>query len=291
MNKLYLINNKQQSLDLFNNRSKWVVSGVEALHGIETSIAESESPYMDGSNIDSVKALPRGVEITLTLRGNIKESIEYFTNFVKSKQFVTLREVGKRDLVIKGIATIPPYTTMLRSCKLTLTIYCGQPYWEDINYIVEVISNKIDMLCFPVTGQYFTETGRPFGTFNMDLTKTFINESDTSVGMIFSLVALGDVVKPRINCSSGEQNGWYMQLNLTLKADDELEISTHKGNKYITINGLETYNGEPILNYLEFGGYDWLQLEPCGNTFTITTENDETSANVYFNIIYKGRYE
>jgi hypothetical protein len=227
------------------------------------------------------------------LRGNIKTSIDYFTSIVKSKQYVTLREVdGGRDIAIKGIATIPPYSRMLQTCKITLSVYCGQPYWEDASYMVQTISEYINLLCFPANeGQYFTEYGRPFGTIDTDLTKTFENTGDTSVGLIINMVALGEVVNPRISCATGAQNGWYMRLKLTLQLGDELEISTVKDNKYIKINGLETYNNEPILDYLEWQGEDWLQLETGANTFSVTTEGGTTNSNVYFNLIYKGRYE
>lgn len=290
--KLTLTNKNNQILDLLNNRDKFILSGAEGLHGIETEIAESATPYTDGATIDSVKALPRGIELTFTLRGNVKASIDYFTSIVKSKQYVTLREIdGERDITIKGIATIPPYSRMLQTCKITLTVYCGQPYWEDTAYLVETINEYIGLLCFPTEGQYFTATGRPFGTINTNLTKSFENKSDTAVGMLISMVALGEVVKPRISCDTGEQKGWYMQLNLTLQAEDELKINTVKGDKYITINGLEIYNGEPILNYLEWQGDEWLQLETGENTFSVTTEGSATNSNVHFELIYKGRYE
>lgn len=290
--KLSIINKNNEILDLLNNTNKFILFKAEALHGIETDISESESPYMDGSNIDIVKALPRGIELTFKLVGEVKDSINFFTKYIKSKQFVTLREIeDDKDIIIKGVATIPPYSRMLQDCELTLTIYCGQPYWEDINYVVEIISEKIDLLFFPINGQYFTSIGRPFGVIDTSLEKTFINKGDVSVGMLLSLVALGMVKKPRISCSSGEQNGWYMQLNLTLQSNDEVKINTVKGNKYITINGSDSYNGKPILSYLEFKGLDWLQLETGANTFNASTSGGATNSNVYFNINYKARYE
>ena len=290
--KLTLTNKNNQVLDLLNNRDKFILSGAEGLHGIDTEIAESETPYTDGTTAASVKALPRGIELTFTLRGNIQASLDYITSIVKSKQYVTLREInGERDIAIKGIVTIPPYSRMMQTCKLTISVYCPQPYWEDIADFVETISEYISMLCFPTEGQYFTERGRPFGLIDTDLTKSFVNKSDTAVGMRILMLALGEVVNPRISCSTGEQNGWYMQLNLTLKADDKLEISTVKNDKYITINGLERYNGEPILNYLEWQGENWLQLETGENTFSVTTEGGATNSNVHFELIYKGRYE
>ena len=93
MRKLEIINKNGQVLNLLNNRDRFILSGAAGLHGIETEVNETETPYTDGTTVDSVKALPRGIELTLTLRGNIKASIDYVTSIVKSKQWVTLREV------------------------------------------------------------------------------------------------------------------------------------------------------------------------------------------------------
>lgn len=287
--ELYLINKNNQTLNLLN-KQYFILKGAEALHGIETDISESDSPYTDGSIIDNVKALPRGIELTFKLRGNIKQAIDYFTSYVKSKQIVTLREIENgRDITIKGVATIPPYTRMAQSCEIVLSIYCNQPYWEDIEEVVAVIDDVISLLNFPVKGQYFTPVGRPFGVIDKSLTKDLLNEGDTTVGAVFTLLATGEVVNPQINCSTGEQNGWYMRLNLTLKENDEVVISTVKGDKYITINNSNEYNGNPILNYLEFRGTDWLQLEQGSNVFTITTASG--NENIYFNATYKRKYE
>lgn len=287
--KLLLINKNNDTLDLLN-KQYFILKSAEALHGIDTEINESESPYTDGTTIDSVRALPRGIELTFKLRGNIKQAIEHITRVVKSKQVVTLREIdGKRDITIKGVATISPYSRMAQSCEIVLSIYCGMPYWEDIEEVVGVIDDVISLLNLPAKGQYFTPTGRPFGVISKSLTKEFTNEGDTSTGALFVIGATGEVVNPQINCDSGEQLGWYMRLNMTLYDGDEVKISTVKGNKYITINGATTYNGNPILSYLEYGGADWLQIEQGSNIFTITTTSGD--ANVYFNAVYKRRYE
>lgn len=293
--ELYLINKSNQALNLLNNKSKFVLKAAEALHGVETDIAELDSPYTDGAEIESVRTLPRGIELTFKLRGNVKASLDYFTSYVKSKQFVTLREKeGGRDIIIKGVATIPPYTRMLQSCEITLTIYCGQPYWEDAELIADALAKEMDLLNFPIEGQHFTLEGRPFGAISLDMEKTFNNNSDVAVGMVFKMLALGSVESPRITCSTGEQLGWYMQLDINLDTNDEIEISTIKGNKYILINGLEEYKGEPILNNFDFLGRDWLQLEQGSNTFNITSLINGVrvpAENIYFTINYKGRYE
>lgn len=288
--QLILTNKNNQTLDLLNNKHRFILKSAEALHGIDTDIIESESPYVDGSEIDDVKALPRGIELTFKLIGNVQQAIDYFTSIVKSKQWVTLREIeNERDIVIKGVATIPPYTRMSRSCEIVLSIYCPKPYWEDLEEVISVIDDVVNLLTFPAIGQYFTPTGRPFGAINTNLTKTLMNEGAVKVGALFSIAATGEVVNPQINCDSGEQLGNYMRLNLTLQNGDEVFINTVKGNKYIMINGSETFNGLPILSFLEFQGEDWLQLETGENKFTITVSSGKQ--NVYFNASYKRLYE
>lgn len=289
MKKLVLVNRSGKELDLLRN-PHFILAQAEGLHGIETDIGESASPYMDGVAIESVKALPRGIDLGLILRGDVEEAINEVTRVVKSKQTVTLKEeTDKGEITIKGVATIPPYSRMMQSCRLNLSIYCGQPYWEDLVQVVADIAEAIGLLFFPVEGQYFTFDGRPFGVLDTNLEQTFVNDGDTDVGMLITINTYGEAVNPRISCSSGEQNGWWMQLNTILKDDDEVEISTVRGNKYITINGSEIYNGEPVTNFLEFNGEDWLQLEQGENTFNITAESGST--NLHFSISYKRRFE
>lgn len=293
--QLLLTNKNGDTLDLLNSRNRFILKRAEAMHGIDTDISETTSPYIDGTIIENVRALPRSIELGFKIVGNVQDAIDYFTSYVKSKQYITLEEItDDKDIVIKGIATIPPYTRMLSACEITLTVYCGQPYWEDAQTIIGSLSMYLDLLYFPVAGQYFTEIGRPFGAIDTTVTKTFTNEGDTSVGMLIEIIALGEVVNPRISCNSGDQVGWYMQLNLTLSESDTVDINTVRGSKYITINGSTTINDEPILNYLEFNGNDWLQLETGDNIFNATSIVDDErvpAPNVYFGINYKARYE
>lgn len=294
--QLILINKNNEELDLLNNPQYFVLSKCEALHGIDTEIQEVSSPYIDGTTIEGVKALPRGISMTFKLIPNIKNSIDFFTNIVKSKQYVTLQETENGNTItIQGIAKIPPYTRMMSMCEIQLDIYCGQPYWEDLNQIVADISMFIPLLYFPMTtGQYFTEIGRPFSAVDIGASKTFTNDGDVAVGMNIKITALDSIVNPYIACSTGDQNGFYMYLNLTLNVNDEVEINTTRGNKYIKINGSTEYNGQPVLSYLHFNGTDWLQLETGDNTFNVGSYNDgqiTPSEDLYFTITYKRRYE
>lgn len=299
--ELILTNKNGQSLDLLHNPSKFVLVGCDALHGVDTDIADVSSPYIDGTIVESVKAQPRGISLTFALIPDIRNAIDFFTAVVKSKQWVTLTEKENgREITIEGIATIPPYTRMMGLCKIQLDIYCPQPYWQDAEFAVQAISSIIPLLYFPsATGQYFTKVngfqgGRTFGAIDTKAEKSFFNDGDTSVGMNIYITALDAVTNPCIVCSTGDQQGWMMWLDLSLDANDEVIIDTTKGEKSITINGSDEYDGNPVLSYLRFTGTDWLQLETGENTFNIGEWDGSqisVSDKLYFTIKYRRRYE
>ena len=283
-------NKNGQRLDLLNNRKYFKLIAAEGLHGVETDFSETESPYTDGSTVDNVRALPRGIALKFALCGDVAASLDFFHAVVKSKQLGKLiKREGERETKIQGRVTVPYYSRISDGVAVELQLYCGQPYWEDVQELVGVISEIVDLLYFPEEGRGFPEEGVPFGLINPERAQTFANDGDTSVGLTIIINAVGEVARPRISCSTGTQNGWYMQINTTLKEGDEVVISTHKGAKSITINGGAYINGVPILSLLEYRGDDWLQLETGENTFNITTDTE--SENVYFNIYYSRRWE
>lgn len=288
--ELTYTNFNNDRLDLLNNQDHFVLIAAEGLHGVDLDYSESDSPYMDGTDINNVRALPRGIILTFQLIGDVQEAIDLFTSVVKSKQTAILTETDEngREITVKGYVNIPPYTRLSAACLIQLEMNCGQPYWEDVLTMVTVISDTIPLLYFPMQGRGITAVGIPFGEINVDREKTIVNSGDTSVGMTIQIVATNNTSNPRISCSTGKQNGWYMQINIDLQSTDVITISTHKGNKYITLNGSLYYGNTPILSLLTIVGDDWLQLEQGKNTFNITASDD---TKLYFELTYKRRYE
>lgn len=288
--ELIFENKNGQRLDLLNNRKYFALIAAEGLHGVEVDFSETENTFADGSTVDYARALPRGIALKFALRGDVAASLDVFHAVVKSKQVGKLiKREGERETKIQGRVTVPPYTRLTDAVAVELQLYCGQPYWEDVQELVGTISEVVDLLFFPVEGRGFPVEGVPFGVINTDLTQAITNDGDTSVGLTIVINALGEVVNPRIACSSGEQNGYYMRLKTTLNDGDEVVISTHKNAKAITINGSAYKNGVPILSILEYVGEEWLQLETGENVFNIVTDNE--GAKVYFNIYFSRRWE
>lgn len=288
--ELIFENKDGRRLDLLENRKYFKLIAAEGLHGIETDFAETESPYTDGATIDNVRALPRGIALKFAMCGDVAESLDIFHAAVKSKQVGRIyKREGARETKIQGRVTVPPYSRLSDAVAVELQLYCGQPYWEDVQELIGTISDVLDLLYLPEDGRAFPEEGVPFGALNVERVQTITNDGDASVGLTIVINALGTVANPRISCSTGTQNGWYMQLNTTLNDGDEVIITTHRGNKSITINGGAYKDGVPILSALEYAGDDWLQLETGAQTFNITTDNDE--AAVYFYIYFARRWE
>lgn len=288
--ELIFENKNGQRLDLLNNRKYFKLIAAEGLHGVEVEFSETESPYTDGSTVDNARALPRGIALKFAMQGDVAASLDIFHAVVKSKQVGKIyKREGERETKIQGRVTVPPYTRLSDGVAVELQLYCGQPYWEDVQELVGTISEILDLLYFPEEGRGFPTEGVPFGALNIEKAQTIANDGDTSVGLTIVINALGEVARPRISCSTGTQNGWYMQINTTLKDGDEVVISTHRGSKSITINGSAHINGVPILSLLEYSGDDWLQLETGSNTFNITTDTE--AAKVYFYIYFSRRWE
>lgn len=288
--ELIFENKDGQRLDLLKNRKYFKLIAAEGLHGVDVDFSETESAYADGSTVDTARALPRGIALKFAFCGDVPKSLDIFHSFIKSKQTAKIIKIEDgKEMKVQGWVTIPPYSRMARTVTVEMQLYCGQPYWEDVRELVGTISEIVDLLYFPEEGRAFPETGVPFGMIDIEKKQTIVNDGDTSVGLTIVINARGDVVNPRISCSTGAQNGWYMQLNTTLKDGDDVVISTHKNAKSITINGSAYKSGFPILSSLEYRGTDWLQLETGANTFNVTTDND--GAKVYFNVYFTRRWE
>lgn len=288
--ELIFENKSGQRLDLLNNRKYFKLTAAEGLHGVDVEFSESESANVDGSTVENARALPRGIALKFAMQGDVEAGLDLFHGVIKSKQVGKLiKTENERETKVQGRVTIPPYSRLENPVTVELQLYCGQPYWEDVQELVGTISEIVDLLYFPEAGRGFPEEGVPFGGLNIEKTQTITNDGDTSVGLTIVINALGEVKNPRIACSSGEQNGFYLRLNTTLNDGDEVIISTHKGAKSITINGSAYKNGVPIYSLLEYVSEDWLQLETGANVFNITSDTE--GARVYFYIYFSRRWE
>lgn len=288
---LKFINAKGNTLNLIGNLYFTIVD-IDGLHGVDNDMATSSSPYFDGVYVDHISTLPRQITLTMKLHTPISESLNYFNSFCKSKQTGTLIETQEDGTQIKidGIVTVPSYTRWTNRVAVQLQLYCAKPYWKDLTYIAGDIAQIVNMHYFPfedVTaldnldgGLALPVDGIPFGEIDLNATETFTNNGDITCGMQIDIVALGTVVNPQIANVNTNQ---FIGVDITLNSGDSLVINTERGNKYVTLNGTQIFNG------INYSGNDWLQLETGENTFVINASSG--SENVYFHIYYKREWQ
>ena len=264
---------------------------VDGMTAAATSIASSTMGGADGDIVNNVQANPRPIVIDLRVKSDVdvEEAKRAVMRVVKIKQLGTLEwEQRDRTITISGIVESVDMPRWTNAVTLQISMYCSQPFWEDLDFIVQQISEAIslhwftdsaaDMLCFP-------EQGIPLGEYDTIRTKQFYNSGDVAVGMELSIVAFDPVTNPIIYDGNGNFFGVGYgdgAKQVQLVAGDNVVITTHKGKKNITLNG------KSILAKLRPQS-TWLQMEAGDNLFTINSE-DESLTNMTFSLIYKQRY-
>lgn len=278
--KLEYISQNGSILSLTNN-SRFKLSNVDGITTANVDISSSTVSSMDGDFINNKRTTPRSIVLDLAIENDVENTKRYILKYIKAKQKAVLKWTqNDRELQIEGVVEaieMPRYTS---STIMQVTIYCSQPYWEDVDFLVQEISEILNLHYFTdYDGDmlYFTEEGMPFGEYDTNRTKVFTNDGDVEVGLEIRIIALGEVVNPTIYKSNGE----FIGVDTTLNAGDEVVITTEKGHKTITLNG------NNILSNIKERS-TWLQLQTGEEEFTIDSDSGES--NMYFTISYKQRY-
>ena len=265
------------------NSQYFTITGIDGFTTVQSSIASVVVPFVDGDTITNIQAQPRSVVLYLRLKetAGIETAKRYIFQYVKPKLTGTLRlEQDGRNIELVGVVEAIDLPRFEQGCTMAITLHCSQPYWQDVDFVVQEISQIINLHYFllPEGGLAFSADGVPFGAYDDDLTQELPNNGDVETGMVITIIALGEVVNPRIyNTYTGE----YIGVTDTLQGNDAVTISTIKGQKTIT------KNGENIIDKI-MSGSTFLQLATGTNEFTI--QADGGISNVYFTMTYKELY-
>ena len=281
MFKLEFISARGDILPLTGN-AHFKLSNVDGITSANVDIASSTVSSMDGDFVNNKRTVPRGIVLDLAIEYDVENTKRYILRYVKPKQKSVLRWTqNDRVIQIEGIVEaieMPRFTSI---ATMQISLYCSQPYWEDVDYLVQDISEVIDLHYFtdyPDDMLYFPEEGIPFGEYDTNRTKVLENTGDVDVVLEIHIIALGNVENPVIYNADGE----FIGINDTLSGGEEIIITTEKGNKTITKNGVN------IISKI-MRESTWLQLRTGENEFTIDSK-DGTEGNMYFTVTYKRRY-
>lgn len=288
MLKLDFISARGDTMPLANN-PLFQLTHVDGHTTASANIASAVVGGIDGDIVNNVQAQPRTIILDLQVRSgvNVEEAKRAILKVVKLKQKGGLLWTqNERTVVIEGVVETIEMPRWTNATIMQITLHCEQPFWEDVDEVVQQISEAINLHYFtdsPVDMLYFPEDGIPFGEYDTMRTKSFYNDGDVAVGLEISILAHDTVTNPIIYDQYGNYFGVGYNANpLVMQAGDNVVITTHKGRKTVMLNGVNIFNKiKP--------NSTWLQLDTGDNQFSINSD-DKSISNMSFSLIYKQRY-
>lgn len=255
------------------------------------SISSSTIGGVDGDTVNNMQADFRPLTFDLRIKSgvDVEDAKRRILRIVKLKQNGTIVwEQGGRTVEITGKVERIDMPRWAKGIVMQVEMHCEQPFWEDIEAVVEHISEAIDLHYFtedPTDMLFFPEDGIVIGEYDTSRAKYFYNKGDVSVGLEIDILALAEVTNPIIMDDNGKFFGvgyGTADKQVKMQSGDVVKITTHRGKKSVTLNGVSIFDRiKP--------NSSWLQLGTGDNRFAINSDDDSLT-NMTFSLVYKHRY-
>lgn len=237
---MWVINHQGERIDIMDIHGIYPVS--VSGFGTRVQLNIQETAGADGGTLVSSSIPTR--PITFQLKSNVIEDKKKIKKAFRPKKDAWLYysnefgEVTRLQFQTEECEISP----IVFPVTADVTIQCENPYFRSINDITVTLQGVRSYFSFPFTfpdGEFYISkaTTSQFTTIN--------NKSDVDVGYVISLKAKSAVVNPSIlNVDTNEK----MQLQFEMQSGDEIQISTHSGEKAVELirNGERTN----IINYI-----------------------------------------
>ena len=277
-------------LPLTANEDFWLTN-INGQTSANTSISSGVIGGIDGDTVNNIQAQPRTIIFDLRIKSgvNVESAKRRILKVIKLKQNGTLRWTqNERTVDITGKVESIDMSRWTNAALMQVTLHCEQPFWEDVQSIIEHINEAINLHYFTDYLNdmlYFPEAGIPLGEYDTTRSKHFYNSGDVGVGLEIDIIAIDKVTNPIIYDANGNYFGVGYgtgEKRVVLESGDKIVITTQRGNKTVTLNGVSIFDKiKP--------NSTWLQLSTGDNQFAINSDDDSLT-NMTFNLIYKQRY-
>ena len=269
----------------------FVLTHIDGQTTASASVSSAVVGGVDGDTVSNMQAVFRPFNFDLRIRSgvDVEEAKRRILRVIKLKQNGTiLWEQNGRTVEISGKVEKIDMPRWAQGIVMQVEMHCEQPFWEDIEEVVEQISETISLHYFTndlTSMLYFPEDGIALGEYDTTRSKHFFNEGDVSVGLEIEITALATVTNPIIYDEGGNFFGvgyGTADKKVVMQSGDKILITTHRGKKSVTLNGVSIFNRiKP--------NSSWLQLATGDNRFAINSDDDALD-NMTFSLIYKQRY-
>lgn len=275
---LQIQNVKNEMITLTQDESNYQVFQVDGLNPPKAQINLSQIAGLDGSQFNSSKLETRNIVIYIKLNGNIEKNRLYLNTFFSTKHKCKIFYKNEsRNVYIEGFVESNQYTSFTNNEIVQVSIICPNPYFKNVDEIVDDISKAIAAFHFP----FAINIGDPipFSTLDTSKTTNVYNDSESETGVIIEVDFYGSVNTLLIrNTETGEA----FTLNYPFKSNDQIIIDTNKGEKSITlIREGSKYN---IFTAIRKGS-TFFQLSIGDNFFSYLADNGQSDELVH--IVFK----
>lgn len=276
------------SLSLSANKD-FCLTHIDGQTFASASVSTNVIGGVDGDTVSNMQAEARPLIFDLRFKSgvDVEDAKRRILRVIKLKQNGTIVwEQNGRTVEISGKVEKIDMPRWARGIVMQVEMHCEQPFWEDIEEVVERISESTDYHYFtdePTDMLYFTEEGIVIGEYDTTRSKEFYNEGDVSVGLEIDIIALAQVTNPIIYDGNGNFFGiGTAEKQVIMQSGDKIVITTHRGKKSVTLNGVSIFDKiKP--------NSTWLQLATGDNRFAINND-DHVLDNMSFSLKYKRRY-
>lgn len=251
---------------LTQNENNFQITNIEGLNPPNAQIKHINVAGRDGALFNSSKLETRNIVITVKINGDVEKNRLLLYNYFRTKEWCKIfYKNGSRDVFIEGYVEILEVELFTNAQMAQISIICPDPYFKDLETIVDDISKVISKFSFP----FSINIGNPIVISSLEPQKVtnVKNTGESETGLIIDTAFKGNVDKFEIrNIETGER----FILNYSFIDDDNLSINCNKGSKAVTLlrNGIE-YN---LLPYISKGS-TFFQLRTGDNDFSYLADD------------------
>ena len=272
-------NVKGAVLELTNREKDYQVTDISGLNPPNANINTSSYANGDGGSFNSSRIPDREIVITVYINGDIQKNRLILYKHFRVKEWCKIYyNDGLRDVFIEGYVQALEVTPFVQKQVAQISILCPDPYFKDMDIIVQSISKIIKKFTFPF--YINADNPIPFSTLELEKVTNVVNDSESETGLIINVTFMGIVNKLEIrNVDTGKS----FIIDYEFMKNDKLVINCNRGSKsaILTRDAVE-YNLIPCVRK----GYTFFKLGISDNNFSFLADDGINDMLVDINFKY-----
>lgn len=258
-------NAKGAVLELTDNEENYQVTNIDGITPPNANINITNYANGDGSSLNSSRIPNREIVITVYINGYVQKNRLTLYRYFRNKEWCKIYYKDEdRDVYIEGYVQTFEAPKFVQKQVAQISIICPDPYFKDVETIVQSISKIVKKFTFP----FSINENEPISFSELELEKVtnIINDSEIEAGLIINTKFMGTVDKLEIR---NVDNGESFIINYRFVKNDKLVINCNRGNKSVVlVREAVEYN---LIPYVQSGSI-FFQLGIGDNNFSFLAD-------------------